>query len=330
MELRISGNSIQEGIPTPESSVDIQNVTGNANVTICNKNLFDKNKIIENSYVKATNGEINPLNDCFSTDFIKIKENTTYKWNDDIRGNNGAIYDINKEYIEGISNKTTFITPSGAYYVRMTGDTSKIDLYQFEENSIKTDYEEHKEQSFTFPLAEGQRLMKGDYLSDDGIHHKRKQIVLDGTENWLLDGTMYKILVSDMKVANVGVGISNYYVNFNVYDNSKSRIRFGWLNNYIFIYDLVHTSLEEFRTFLSEQYANGTPVTVEYELVEEEIEAYTEEQQAVYDEIKKTAHSYKNITHIFSTDEISPIFDVTYSKDLETILNNMQAQILAE
>ena len=41
----------------------------------------------------------------------------------------------------------------------------------------------------------------------------------------------------------------------------------------------------------------------------------------VYNEIKK-AHSYKNVTHIFSTDEIKPIVKTIYRKDLETHINN--------
>ena len=47
------------------------------------------------------------------------------------------------------------------------------------------------------------------------------------------------------------------------------------------------------------------------------------------DQIKKL-RSYKGTTHIFSEDEISPVFDVTYKKDLETILNKLSTETKIE
>ena len=68
---------------------------------------------------------------------------------------------------------------------------------------------------------------------------------------------------------------------------------------------------------------------VEYELAEEETVPYTEEQREAYNKIKEL-YSYKGTTHITCENEVSCIFQTGYYKDLETILNNMQAQILAE
>jgi len=42
------------------------------------------------------------------------------------------------------------------------------------------------------------------------------------------------------------------------------------------------------------------------------------------------ARSYKEKTHIFSNDEISPIFDVEYCKDLELFINSKLATTVAE
>ena len=64
---------------------------------------------------------------------------------------------------------------------------------------------------------------------------------------------------------------------------------------------------------------------LEYEC-EEYVEAYTDEQKQVYDEIVKTAKSYKTVTNIFSTNEVSPKFEVNYRKDIDTMLENIQAQ----
>lgn len=40
-------------------------------------------------------------------------------------------------------------------------------------------------------------------------------------------------------------------------------------------------------------------------------------------------HSYEGGTHVYSTDAISPIFNAKYTKDLNAVINNMQAMILA-
>ena len=189
----------------------------------------------------------------------------------------------------------------------------------------------YQEQTFTFLLAEGQRLMKGDYLADDGIHHKRKQKILDGTESYFVstlnEYQWFGLNVAGLKPSTL---LCNCLKNYKMIGNYAGISSNNASNRIYLSISKDITTIDKLKTYLAEQYANGTPVVFEYDLAEEEIEPYTEEQQAVYDEIKKTAHSYKNITHIFSTDEIGPIFDVTYFKDLETILNNMQAQILAE
>ena len=58
------------------------------------------------------------------------------------------------------------------------------------------------------------------------------------------------------------------------------------------------------------------------------ITPYTEEQQVVYNQIKE-AYSYKNVTNIFSLDEVSPIIEVAYKKDLETLEKNKEERLLA-
>lgn len=173
----------------------------------------------------------------------------------------------------------------------------------------------YQEQSFTFPLQEGQRLMLNDYLADDGIHHKRKQIVFDGTENWIWNDTTRYAL----SLENIGGidAICSHYIYKKYTGSTLSTDKTFCVNDnftYIGFHDKEITSLTKWKEYLAEQYANGTPLTVEYDLAEEEIEPYTEEQQAVHNEIKKTAHSYGEQTHIFSTDETSLIFDVSAYK----------------
>lgn len=60
---------------------------------------------------------------------------------------------------------------------------------------------------------------------------------------------------------------------------------------------------------------------LQYSLNEEIIEAYSEEQKEAYKQIKN-AKTYKETTHIFSEDEISPEFEEEHLVDLETYINN--------
>ena len=68
-----------------------------------------------------------------------------------------------------------------------SGDYTIYDNLQIEYGETATDYEPHKSQVVTFPLAEGQKLMEGSYLADDGIHHNFKEGLANGTSTTFED-----------------------------------------------------------------------------------------------------------------------------------------------
>ena len=71
---------------------------------------------------------------------------------------------------------------------------------------------------------------------------------------------------------------------------------------------------------------NGIPVIVEYKLLNEQIEPYSEEQKEAYKQIKN-AKSYNEVTYIFSDDEIKPIMKAEALTDVKTEHNKLQTQI---
>jgi len=74
------------------------------------------------------------------------------------------------------------------------------------------------------------------------------------------------------------------------------------------------------KTFFKELYEAEAPVYVDY-VLETPIEVEcTAEQTEILEKIENEAKTYKNVTHIYSTDEISPNMKVTYFKDIETII----------
>lgn len=203
---------------------------------------------------------------------------------------------------------------------------------QLEEGQNVTEYIEHQEQNFIFPLQEGQKLRLTDELADDGIHHKRKQKEFDGTENWIknINYSTETILAVQLQMSDTVVSTSNTLCNYFKYNSDNTTVNtYRFAGNYLLTKLDVSEfpTIEAFKTWLVEKKTAETPVVVEYELAEEEIEPYTEEQQAVYDEIKKTVHSYKDVTNIFSTDETSAIFNVEAKRDIQTQNDNLQSQI---
>ena len=90
----------------------------------------------------------------------------------------------------------------------------------------------------------------------------------------------------------------------------------------IWIYD-EGESLKDFKAKLADN-----PIAFKIQLVEATYLDCTEEQIAVLDEIEKTIHTYKEKTHIYSTDNFSPIFSVVARKDTNTIISNIQSMLL--
>lgn len=187
-------------------------------------------------------------------------------------------------------------------------------------------YIPYQEQAEYFPLSEGQKLMKGSYLADDGIHHKRNQVVLDGSddEGWTLlnpDKNTYKL--SNFINGNGNDNsfnypiLSNYFksdTQANVFEGVKNTIQaLGGNVNGLYISfgkdsDINRVSL--LRTFLKAKYDAGTPVIVEYELAEEEIVPYTEDQKEAWEKLRHFT-LFKGINNITSTANAK----ITYVRD---------------
>jgi phage minor structural protein len=277
--------------------------------------------------------------------FNNPKINDVYRINSIILDNNGQIViqtnNGNGWITASIKNYSDGISVSNIVYTVQEGITAiRYLLYSDKaipssnsssryKNTIVTindedmTYEPYKEQTVYFPLAEGQKLYKDSYLASDGIHHKRTQVVLRGNEDWVLTSTSnqiitkrfsYKISPPIMKMNSQENALCSHFANVNDATEDIEGIYYAALDGITYIALRLNvnkaTTLEQFKAYLSEQYSNGTPVTVEYELSEEEIVPYTAEQQEAWDKIEQL-HTYKNVTNIFSDAEL----DIVYARD---------------
>lgn len=356
---KVTGNSVQEGKPIPEVPVEIQNVEGNIDITVCNKNLANL-EIISTQY-RANTKKIN--NNTFKV--TRIEEGGTFYGQVEMYLQKGKQYTIFLQaegenssdatislckdyngvgYIQrNIKNHYTFNTEQEKLVIMMYPTTAPEITFKImiiEGSDTNQEFIDNQQQTITFPLSEGQKLMKGDYLADDGIHHVRKQMEFDGTEGWLLYPnyettyryTFYRtysdVLVSSTNLADLA---SNWYIGENsgqTEEGSKDKFTIrranGGKNIYFFTPKTFiqattkNEILAEWKSKLSEAKESGNPLVLEYPLAKETVEPYTEEQQKAYNQIN-SLYSYDEVTNIFSSNEISPIFNIQYAYEMETI-----------
>ena len=301
-------------------------------VKVTGKNKFDKSNTTTQVGYFSSNGTLNSGGgSTVITSYISIKPNTDMtlsgfklEWI--------CFYDKNKNFIERASCSTNNINTfnKNAYYIRIQAETSvfNLDLLQLEQGSTATDYEEHQKQIVYFPLAEGQKLMEGSYLADDGIHHKRKQIVLDGTEsivNVYVNTSTTRFgfslsLTPDKKIGLDNVLSTHFKCDTTVYYDSQTQVGICGNARNVNIYIRVNGNVttDEFKTWLAQQYANGTPVIIEYELATEEIVPYTEAQKTILTSIKTMKGT--NIFEFPSDTIIS--YPINYDTIDEEYINN--------
>lgn len=159
------------------------------------------------------------------------------------------------------------------------GDYTIYDNLQVEIGETATPYKPYQEQKIDFPLLEGQKLYEGSYLSDDGIHHKRKQTTVT-IQNIvaLSNGNVGGVFQFTGKKYSSNNGLccdkakydpNRRFVTDTVYENQ---------GNVVFVGDSTDT-LETLK-------AKYDGAILEYELATEEIVPYTEAQQKAWDKIE--------------------------------------------
>lgn len=303
--------------------IPIKNVTGNANEKIQNKNLFDYTKYLNlvSTYEYEDSG--------YHCKSIPLKPNKQYRVSFPLKETTSTILLLNnKSHVNDAGfldtrnttgNKSFTTDNTGNLYIGVlySSDSAINDLLenlklQIEQGTTATSYVPHAEQNLPFTFASGQRAMEGTTLEDDGIHNTWKQRILNGTED-IIENTGYRGLFQ-ITISNIGQnfakiqvisshfkGVTGNYMNSNLSTSDKEISNFN--SNRIFMtYRQYANNLEGFITWLAQQYANGTPVIVEYELETEEIIPYNSTQQAQYEAIKN-ARSYADVTYVTSTSD---------------------------
>lgn len=236
----------------------------------------------------------------------------------------------NKKTFE-ITEDTTYKT----YFIWIDKGTvlSNVEIkLQLEVGDTATDFVEHQSQTAIMPVQ--QEMLQGDYI-DEVEHHEWGKYVFTGKETIENIGksgdiTFFKTSLSNLSDFNY---IDDNTVNYMCTHFKAIKVADRFQNNTFFINiekkvslcSQEITTIDALKAYLKARYDANDPVVIYYKLANAIDLELTEAQKAVREQ---KLHTYKNVTNINLSDELASI-DVTYKKDLDTILNNLQAQIIA-
>lgn len=176
-----------------------------------------------------------------------------------------------------------------------------------------------KSNTLIFPLQEGQKLMQGDYLADDGIHHTRWQDVFVGSKNWDRVINMNGYSRFRQIISKQSKNYNNSKCNYGKYYDLT--FNYGSKGNYMiydgsefYICDDEEVTLSDWKAKLTKE-----NLIIEYELAQEIIEPYTPEQQQAYKKLLKM-QSYYDVTNISgSSDNANPIITAEALKSMKAL-----------
>lgn len=277
----LKGQAVQSGTPTPSSPIQPSEC---GELT---ENLFSSEW--EQGVINSTEGQNGNSGEMVRTkEYIPIKPNVSYSISRDVSNGfmNVRLYRADRTYI-GAGSKSTIqliigsttanpmgsntsfccfkIIASDAAFIRINDSsnntTTKWLMIEGEyTQQTMPDYEPY---GYKIPISSANTTTPV-YLGEVESTRRIKKIVLDSTENWNEGTSNYYIFIN---VSGKGNGIPNStalstHTESGVVVNSNGTALF--FKKSVF----VHSSLADFKTYLAQQYAAGTPVTVWYVLEE--------------------------------------------------------------
>ena len=255
LSIDLKGNTSQNGTPTPSSPIDVNVVSGDNEVVVCGKNLFDKdNPNVYNGYFTSSTPTMTS-NANHRTIYIPVAPNTTYTIQKSNAGGNDSRFGIGTTTTQpttGVSvsqvalNNTylsqTITTNATAKYLVVwcyfTSNTAitESNLYasiQIEVSSSKTTYEPYTSQNYPISLGTNELCKIGTYqdyiYKDNGKWYLHKEIgkhTFTGAEYWDNSGaanTFFTNVLTDYATSN-NIPYSIYYKGVNNVNGSGGMV----------------------------------------------------------------------------------------------------------
>lgn len=344
--LKLEGKSEQDGTPSSDNLIEIRNIGDNINS-------FDKdNAKLSNAYFDSKTGAIiNGGASTITTTYTKIVANQNFVLTCKKLGR-VVFYDDDKNIIKVTTTSSPFVFNENASYIRIQYETagSDINSIKLEQGSIASPYtpygcgsidykvenaDKTESKNIHFPLSKGQVIHEGDYVASIGIHQKRKTLVLTGNETIARRGYVdstnktyrYSIELKGRDINSRTNLICSHLPTDDQYIQNKSLIfgggsKEGNIVYFQFVLDEIGvTDVTKINEYFKTQYANGTPVIIEYELAEEIVTPLTKELIEAFYELQKA--KYVDKMELTCLNEIEPIL-TDIEKSLEESLLDVE------
>lgn len=279
--LVITGETRRDGTPEPNNPViPVSPGDGGAiGVKVCGKNLVDKTDVKTNCYVNASGEEARDQSWCVAT--IPVFEGASIAITATTQGAapRYCFYDDAGLLLLATQSKVINI-PQSARYAKLSIRTTELDGFMAEYGSTQTVYEPYRGQTVTIPVDQPiMRIVSVadtiDLLTGAGLKMWGK-IEFDGTETWRpLTGAPYAeytyYTTVDTKLIGHQTSICSHFENvsraYNVGVGAPGMYcDHGEIENIYFVTNF--PDVDEFKTWLTQQQAAGTPVTVWYQLAQ--------------------------------------------------------------
>lgn len=275
LDFLISGNMSQTGTPTPDNPIMPEGCgerTGN---------LFDKNATntnngyISNGYLQSV-GSISTNITYRVSEYIRISQNQPYilYYGANLNSPSVCFYDSEKNYISGVPYSgrwdVSFTTPQNAEYLRLSFRAADVGIIKLNEGSHPLPYEPY---GVKIPISSASTTTPV-YLGEVQTTRKIKKLVLDGTEGWekySSTADSYLYYLTGLSRSDVSDCICTHTPYSSTIPNgSDAGVRISNSRTVLLLNcgstTIQNNTKEDFKTWLAQQYANGTPVCVWYVL----------------------------------------------------------------
>ena len=272
LDYRIYGNTVQNGTPTPENPVD---VVGCGERT---ENLFDFNAVNpDNGYAYGkqlvSDGNVYTFTQTNVSEYISITPLSSYTFTYGSQYNDvyAVLYNAKREFVRSIRYNgrkvITYQSQEDETYLRLTYLRSKENTVMLNLGSAALPYEPH---GYKLPILSNS-IVTNIYLGEAETTRRIKKLVLTGDESWTIDTyfrfsiTLSKIKSSTTRAARSYCSHYKCLYHAEPYDDNWNNVYYQSSTALIF-HDKRFTTVEDFKSYLQQQYDAGTPVTIWYVL----------------------------------------------------------------
>ena len=275
----ITGNTVQNGTPSLDNPIMPQG-TGERTGNLYNINAHDVNNGYVDNAKLSQDGTTKTWRSAEISEYIPISGDTSYTFNGIGSYNSPCygLYDENKQLIGAYSYNGAsiikFTSPNNARYFRFTHIKRATHAMMVEgayTTSTMLDYEPY---GIKIPILSANTTTHV-YLGEVETTRKIQKLVLDGAENWHsnhLSDNLFNLVIDDyVKNTDSIICLCTHYKaqkNITLWTNvqDKSVCFFDTTNSLFYLRDSNFSTVADLKSYLTQQYANGTPVTVWYVL----------------------------------------------------------------